>query len=112
MEQATESLRLRLMVRIRGIMPGAGAISRTRPAEEPIHRARRGGAIRHSVIAREWEKLNPVAVMGHARGGSAQSADLEWLEDGKHPLDWDGPTSRIFTRFCDKNLDRSIIDHF
>ncbi len=50
--------------------------------------------------------------MGHARGRSAQSADLEWLEDGTHPLDWNGPTSRIFTRFRDKDLDRSIIDHF
>jgi non-ribosomal peptide synthetase component F len=57
-------------------------------------------------------KLNPVAVMGHARGGSAQSAGLQWLEDGKHPLDWNGPASRIFTRFRDEDLDRPIIDHF
>jgi non-ribosomal peptide synthetase component F len=50
--------------------------------------------------------------MGHARGGSAQSAGLQWLEDGKHPLDWNGPTSRVFTRFRDEDLDRPIIDHF
>src|SRR6267142_3047284 len=50
--------------------------------------------------------------MGHARGGSAQSADLEWLENGKHPLDWNGPTSRIFTRFRDEDLNRPIIEHF
>ena len=50
--------------------------------------------------------------MGHARGGSPQSADLRWLEDGKHPLDWNGPTGRVFTRFRDEDLDRPIIDHF
>jgi non-ribosomal peptide synthetase component F/thioesterase domain-containing protein len=37
---------------------------------------------------------------------------LDWLEDGKHPLDWNGPTGRIFTRFRDDDLDRPIIDHF
>jgi len=56
--------------------------------------------------------VNPVAVMGHARRGSTQSAGLKWLEDGKHPLDWNGPTSRIFTRFRDDDLNRPIIDHF
>ncbi len=50
--------------------------------------------------------------MGHERGGSVTSAGLKWLEDGKHPLDWNGPTSRIFTRFRDEDLDRPIIDHF
>jgi amino acid adenylation domain-containing protein len=50
--------------------------------------------------------------MGHARDGSAQSEGLQWLEDGKHPLDWNGPTSRVFTRFRDEDLDRPIIDHF
>ena len=39
-------------------------------------------------------------------------ARLQWLEDGQHPLDWNGPTSRIFTRFRDEDLDRPIIDHF
>jgi amino acid adenylation domain-containing protein len=56
--------------------------------------------------------VNPVGVIGHARGGSAQSESLQWLEDSKHPLDWNGPTSRIFTRFRDEDLDRPIIDHF
>ena len=50
--------------------------------------------------------------MDHARGGSAPSAGLKWLEDSKHPLDWNGPTSRIFTRFRDDDLNRPIIDHF
>jgi acyl-coenzyme A synthetase/AMP-(fatty) acid ligase/thioesterase domain-containing protein/acyl carrier protein len=27
-------------------------------------------------------------------------------------LDWNGPTSRIFTKFCDEDLDRPIIHHF
>src|SRR5258708_38279331 len=63
-------------------------------------------------LSRENGKLNPVAVMGHARGGSAQSAALEWLEDGRHPLDWNGPTSRIFTRFRDEDMDRPIVDRF
>src|SRR5713226_1310549 len=40
------------------------------------------------------------------------SSPLQWLEDGKHPLDWNGPTSRAFTRFRDEDLDRPIIDHF
>jgi amino acid adenylation domain-containing protein len=50
--------------------------------------------------------------MGHARGGSAPNAGLKWLEDGKHPLDWNGPVGRIFTRFRDEDLNRPIIDHF
>src|SRR3989449_4364760 len=47
-----------------------------------------------------------------ARRGSVQSADLQWLEDGRRSLDWNGPTSRMFTRFRDEDLDRPIIDHF
>jgi amino acid adenylation domain-containing protein len=57
-------------------------------------------------------KLNSVAVMGHERWDAAQGAGLQWLEDGNHPLDWNGPTSRIFTRFRDEDLDRPIIDLF
>ena len=34
---------------------------------------------------------------------------LEWLADGKHPLDWNGPASRVFTRFRDEDLDRPIL---
>jgi len=41
-----------------------------------------------------------------------ESADLKWLEDGKHPLDWNGPTSRVFTRFRDEDLNRPIIEQF
>ncbi len=37
---------------------------------------------------------------------------MEWLEDGKHALDWNGPTSRKFRKFPDEDLDRPIIDHF
>jgi acyl-CoA synthetase (AMP-forming)/AMP-acid ligase II len=37
---------------------------------------------------------------------------LQWLEDGQHTLDWNGPTSRAFTRFRDEDLDRPIIDQF
>jgi acyl-coenzyme A synthetase/AMP-(fatty) acid ligase/thioesterase domain-containing protein len=37
---------------------------------------------------------------------------MEWLKDGKHPLDWNGPTSRMFRKFREEDLDRPIIDHF
>jgi amino acid adenylation domain-containing protein len=47
-------------------------------------------------------------------GGSASAAadfeSLKWLEDGAQPLDWNGPTARTFVRFCEKDLERSIID--
>jgi non-ribosomal peptide synthetase component F/thioesterase domain-containing protein/acyl carrier protein len=43
---------------------------------------------------------------------AAEFENLEWLDDRKHPLDWNGPTARIFKRFGDDDLDRSIIDHF
>ena len=46
------------------------------------------------------------------RDAAAEFESLEWLEDGKHPLDWNGPTGRIFTRFRDEDLDSAIIDHF
>ena len=46
------------------------------------------------------------------RDAAAAFESLEWLEDGKYPLDWNGPTGRIFTRFRDEDLDRPIIDHF
>jgi non-ribosomal peptide synthetase component F/thioesterase domain-containing protein/acyl carrier protein len=72
--------------------------------------------------------LASVAVEDYARGSPRRSAgrneasgaytataefkSLEWLEDGKHPLDWNGPADRIFTRFRDEDLDRPIIHHF
>src|SRR5262249_26305330 len=37
---------------------------------------------------------------------------LKWLDDGKHPLDWNGPTSRMFRKFRDEDLSWPIIDHF
>ena len=43
---------------------------------------------------------------------TAEFENLGWLDDRKHPLDWNGPTGRIFTRFRDEDLDRPIIDHF
>ncbi len=48
--------------------------------------------------------LASVPVDGCARG-TAEFESLEWLEDSKHPLDWNGPTGRIFTRFRDEDLD-------
>ncbi len=68
--------------------------------------------------------MTSVADTGHARSrltglrtGPAHPAEaeferLQWLRDGLHPLDWNGPTSRIFTRFRDEDLDRPIIVHF
>jgi non-ribosomal peptide synthetase component F/thioesterase domain-containing protein/acyl carrier protein len=43
---------------------------------------------------------------------TAEFENLGWLEDRKHPLDWNGPTDRTFLEFGDDDLDRSIIDHF
>jgi acyl-coenzyme A synthetase/AMP-(fatty) acid ligase/thioesterase domain-containing protein/acyl carrier protein len=34
-----------------------------------------------------------------------------WLENDPRPLDWNGPVDRLFTRFSELALDRSIIDH-
>ena len=45
------------------------------------------------------------------RSGAAEFESLEWLEDGKHPLDWHGPIGRTFTQFRDEDLDKPIIDH-
>ena len=56
--------------------------------------------------------MNSVAVMAPARGDSAQSAGLQWLQDDRRPLDWNGPASRLFTRFRDADLDRPIVEHF
>src|SRR5580765_3571979 len=35
-----------------------------------------------------------------------------WLEDDRRPLDWNGPTDRLFTRFRSQDLQRPIIEHF
>src|SRR5271155_1771626 len=96
--------------------------------EKRIHGARRGGAIRRWVISRESSKLATGVVEGCLRDSSARSAwqsqasgtcaaavgpkGLEWLEEGKNPLDWNGPAGRIFTKFREEDLGRPIIDHF
>ena len=50
----------------------------------------------------------------HSSKASAapEFVNLEWLEDGRRALDWNGPTARAFARFREEDLDRSIIDHF
>ena len=35
-----------------------------------------------------------------------------WLEDDRRPLDWNGPATRLFTRFRNQDLQRPIIEHF
>jgi amino acid adenylation domain-containing protein len=50
--------------------------------------------------------------MGDAPGGSLPGGGVRWLEDGKHSLDWNGPTTRTFTRFRDEDLACPIIGHF
>ena len=47
-----------------------------------------------------------------ARAAAPEFESLKWLEDGKYPLDWNGPPPRVFTRFRDEDLDRPIIAHF
>ena len=47
-----------------------------------------------------------------AYAAPAELGSLKWLEDGKHPLDWNGPTSRLFTKFPDEDISRPIIAHF
>src|SRR5215472_19147847 len=37
---------------------------------------------------------------------------MQWLDDGQHPLDWNGPTDRVFTASRDEDLNRPIIAHF
>ena len=37
---------------------------------------------------------------------------VQWLEDGPHPLDWNGPICRPFNGFRDEDLDQPIIARF
>ena len=37
---------------------------------------------------------------------------LAWLEDDRRPLDWNGPATRLFTRFRHQDLQRPIVEHF
>ena len=50
--------------------------------------------------------------VAHSASHPAEFENLEWLEDGQHPLDWNGPAGRPFARFREEDLDRSIIHHF
>ena len=50
--------------------------------------------------------------MKQERGGSQRSVGPQWLADGQHPLDWNGPTGRSFIPFRDDGLDRPIISQF
>ncbi len=45
------------------------------------------------------------------RSARPHRQSLPWLEDDPRPLDWNGPTDRLFTRFHQEALDRPIIDH-
>jgi len=46
------------------------------------------------------------------RGAFDRDRTFAWLEDDRRPLDWNGPTDRLFTRFRDQDLQRPIIEHF
>jgi len=45
-------------------------------------------------------------------GALGVSRTLAWLADDRRPLDWNGPSNRLFTRFRDQDLQRPIIEHF
>jgi len=49
------------------------------------------------------KRLSPVAV--------EECANPNWLDASQHPLDWNGPTNRVFTEFRDEDLDRPVITH-
>ena len=46
------------------------------------------------------------------RGALDTFRTFAWLADDPRPLDWNGPADRLFTRFRDQDLQRSIIEHF
>jgi amino acid adenylation domain-containing protein len=55
----------------------------------------------------------------HSTGGDTVPRDgldtfrtFAWLADDPRPLDWNGPADRLFTRYRDQDLQRSIIEHF
>jgi non-ribosomal peptide synthetase component F/acyl carrier protein len=49
---------------------------------------------------------------GHAYVTAAEFESLNWLEESKHPLDWNGPAGRVFIKFRDEDIDQPIIAHF
>src|SRR5688572_31153652 len=50
--------------------------------------------------------------MDRTRSDAALGAGLQWLAEDHRPLDWNGPTGRMFIRFRDEDLDRPIIERF
>ena len=63
--------------------------------------------------------MNSVADKSHAHSPTRRAhaappefESLKWLEDGEHPLDWNGPTSRAFTKFRGEDLDRPMVAYF
>jgi non-ribosomal peptide synthetase component F/thioesterase domain-containing protein/acyl carrier protein len=46
------------------------------------------------------------------RGVGDPFRPFAWLADDPRQLDWNGPAERLFTRFGDQDLQRSIIEHF
>jgi acyl-coenzyme A synthetase/AMP-(fatty) acid ligase/thioesterase domain-containing protein/acyl carrier protein len=46
------------------------------------------------------------------RRASDTSRTFAWLADDPRPLDWNGPADRLFSRFRDQDLQRSVIEHF
>jgi len=69
-----------------------------------------------SVAVKDHAGASSVRGVGRSRTGRALAApefeSLEWLEDSKHPLDWNGSTTRIFSKFRDEDIDRPIIALF
>jgi non-ribosomal peptide synthetase component F/thioesterase domain-containing protein/acyl carrier protein len=63
-----------------------------------------------NVISTESSRGKGVSLNSVASRAEIES--LKWLENGKLPLDWNGPAGRIFTKFHDEDLDRPIIAHF
>jgi non-ribosomal peptide synthetase component F/thioesterase domain-containing protein/acyl carrier protein len=68
-----------------------------------------------SVAVKDHAGASAMRRAGPGRTGralrAAELGNLEWLEDCKHPLDWNGATIRIFSKFRDEDLDRPIIAH-
>ena len=69
-----------------------------------------------SVAVKDHAGASSVRGVGRSRTGRALAAaefeSLEWLEDSKHPLDWNGATTRIFSKFQNEDLNRPIIALF
>src|SRR5438105_225236 len=69
-----------------------------------------------SVAVKDHAGASSVRGVARSRTGRALAAaefeSLEWLEDSKHPLDWNGATTRIFSKFRDEDIDRPIIALF